>query len=268
MAINLRRILEQMMGPGAADGRGFGSPGGSDGRGHGGPGGMGGATGRSDGGMGALGGIFGGLGGGGTGGGLGDILGRLGAPSTGRQAAAAGGLLGAVLGGGLMRTGGMAVLGLLAHRAYTQWQAQQAGAAPVPPEAEFAQPEAADSVGRPFGLALIRAMVAAGRADGALDAAERERIFAEAERLELSDEERGEIFALLDTPADPRAIAALAATEAQGAELYLASAMAMGTGQSASERAYLGALASALRLPPELRARLDAQLREADGGAA
>lgn len=247
MAINLRNILEQMMGPGAAGP----TPGARPGEAPPGSGSLG---------TGPMGNMFGGS--------LGDMLGRIRPPATGGQAAAAGGLLGAVLGGGLARTGGMALLGLLAHRAYSQWQAQQAGAAQTPAETEFAQPDAADSAGKPFGLSLIRAMVAAARADGALDAGERERIFAEAERLDLSDEEKGEIFGILDTPADPRAVAALAATPAQGAELYLASAMAMGTTHNASERAYLGALASALRLPPELRAQLDTQLREAAGEGA
>lgn len=240
MAINLRNILEQMMGPGAT-GQSGQRPGEAAGPG-------------------PMGNMFGGS--------LGDMLGRIRPPATGGQAAAAGGLLGAVLGGGLARTGGMALLGLLAHRAYSQWQAQQAGAVQTPAQEDFAQPEAADSAGQPFGLSLIRAMVAAARADGMLDAGERERIFAEAERLDLSDEEKGEIFGILDTPADPRAVAALAATAAQGAELYLASAMAMGATHNASERAYLGALASALRLPPELRAQLDAQLREATGEGA
>lgn len=120
MAINLRNILEQMMGPGAA------GPAGS-------------RPGETPSGAGPMGSMFGGP--------LGDMLGRIRPPATGGQAAAAGGLLGAVLGGGLARTGGMALLGLLAHRAYSQWQTQQAGAAPAPAEADFARPDAADSAG-------------------------------------------------------------------------------------------------------------------------
>jgi uncharacterized membrane protein YebE (DUF533 family) len=293
MAINLRNILDQLMGAGgdarsgtqdgphgtsgagpqSASGAGpqgapgagpQGAPGAGPMGGAFGGSGLGGLFGSSGGlfGSGGLGQMFGnrpGASGGAGGGSLRDILGR----ATGGQAAAAGGLLGAVLGGGLFRTGGMALVGLLAHRAYAQWQAQQAGATAMPADDQFAQPEAADSQGKPFGLSIIRAMVAAARADGALDNEERERIFAEAERLDLSAEEKAEVFGVLDTPPDPRAIAALAATEAQKAELYLASAMAMGEVHSASERTYLGALAGALRLPPELRARLDAQLREA-----
>jgi uncharacterized membrane protein YebE (DUF533 family) len=184
------------------------------------------------------------------------------------QAAAAGGLLGSMLGGrgggGLVRVGGMALLGLLAHRAYSQWKDQPgAPSGGVPAPDEFAQPTAADGDGKPFGLSIIRAMVAAARADGTLDAQEHERIFAEAERLSLSDEEKGEIFRVLDTAPDPAAIARLAVTDAQKAEIYLASTLAMGRADTPSERAYLSALSAALRLPPELRAQLDGQAREA-----
>jgi uncharacterized membrane protein YebE (DUF533 family) len=157
----------------------------------------------------------------------------------------------------------MALLGLLAHRAYGQWKEQQASDPAVPPVDDFARPDAADSEGKPFGLSVIRAMVAAARADGQLDAQEHERIFAEAERMALSEEEKGEIFGVLGTAPDPAAIARLAATDAQKAEIYLASAMVLGGPDSASERAYLSALAGALKLSPEFRVQLDGQLKEA-----
>ncbi len=105
-------------------------------------------------------------------------------------------------------------------------------------------------------------MVAAARADGVIDAAEHERIFAEAETLELDPAEKAEMFAILRTEADPSQIAALAGTEAQRAELYLVSAMVIGA-QNSAERAYLDALAHRLGLDRGLRATLDAQVREA-----
>jgi uncharacterized membrane protein YebE (DUF533 family) len=198
-------------------------------------------------------------------GGLDDLLsGPLGA-------AAAGGLLGMLLGGRrgggrLMRVGGMAMLGLLAHRAYEQWKAQHADAAgagaATPAPGEFARAGAPDGYGKPFGLSLVRAMVAAARADGQLDAREHERIFEAAEKLDLSPAEKGEMFGILQTEPDPAMIAALASTEAQKAELYLASAMITGA-DTASERVYLAALAHHLGLAPGLRATLDAQVREA-----
>lgn len=201
-------------------------------------------------------------GGGGT---LGAVLQRIRPPmGNAAGAAAAGGLLGSLLGGrgggGLLRMGGMAVVGLLAHRAYEQWKAQQGGAAPE--ARDFARPEAETTSGRPFGLALVQAMMAAARADGTMDAAERERIFAEAERLNLDAGEKAEMFRILEVSADPETVARLAETEAQKAELYTASALIIGEA-GAAERAYLEALAGALNLPPGLVQRLDAELREA-----
>ena len=181
-------------------------------------------------------------------------------------AAAAGGLLGSLLGGrgggGLLRTGGMAVIGLLAHRAYETWKTQQSGQPAAPASEEFAQPAAKAGGEQPFGLVLVRAMVAAARADGTLDASERDRIFDEAERLQLDPGEKAEMFRILETSADPQAIARLAVTDAQKAEIYTASALIIGTPGSA-ERAYLEALAGALDLPNGLRARLDAEVQEA-----
>lgn len=214
---------------------------------------------------GGLGSLLSGLGG--SGGSLGDILGRLRPPmGNAAGAAAAGGLLGSLLGGrgggGLLRMGGMAVVGVLAHRAYEQWKAQQPGHAATPAANEFAQAGAKGGTDQPFVLALVRAMVAAARADGTLDPQERERIFAEAERMSLDAGDKAEMFRILETQADPEMIARLAVTDAQKAELYTASALIIGQA-GAAERAYLEALAGALLLPEGLRSKLDAQVREA-----
>jgi uncharacterized membrane protein YebE (DUF533 family) len=221
---------------------------------------------------------------GGMGGGLGDLLGGLARGGGGGLggmvrppmgggigSAAAGGLLGSMLGGGrggggLLRMGGMGLLGLLAYRAYQQHMEQQgaqaSGKAAVPATDEFARAEAPARDGQPFGLAVVKAMIAAAKSDGILDEQERERIFGEAERLDLEAHEKGLVFEALRTEPDPQAIAASAQTEAQRAELYLASCMVIGAASS-SERAYLDALAHHLGLAPGLRASLDQQAREA-----
>lgn len=185
-------------------------------------------------------------------------------------AAAAGGLLGSILGGrngsGLIRMGGLAILGALAHRAYKDWQAKQGvpGAAPVPAPAA---PEAPAADSHPLGLALIRAMIAAAKADGVLDGAERERIFAEVDRLDLPDAEKGFVFSAMREEADPRAIAALAKDEGQKAQIYLASRL-VSEPDTAAERAWLEALAHELRLPAGLKQQLDQQAKDAVAAAA
>lgn len=247
--MDFQRIITELLGQGAA-------PGGTA------PGGQ--ARGPQTGAAGGFGSLLSGLGGGGS---LSDIVGRLRPPMGGAAgAAAAGGLLGSLLGGrgggGLLRMGGMAVVGLLAHRAYEQWKAQQPGQPATPAAGEFVQAGNPDAAAQPFVLALVQAMAAAAHADGTLDPQERERIFTEAERMNLAAEDKAEIFRILNTQSDPEAIALLANTDAQRAELYTASGLIIGEA-GAAERAYLDALAGALELPEGLRHRLDAQLREA-----
>lgn len=193
------------------------------------------------------------------------------------RGAAAGGLLGLLLGGKGMRKmaggalgyGGAAALGALALKAYQDYQK---GRAPTPPTLtpeQFAalSPEALPHArpatdGGPFQLVLIRAMVAAAKADGHVDAAEQQRLFAEVERLGLDAEAKAFVFDLLTQPADLGRISSAVATPEQGAEVYLASRLAIDPDVPA-ERAYLDALASRLRLPPGLREQLDAQAGQA-----
>ena len=298
------RIFDQLTGnrggglAGSLDALGGGSPSGSRGGGI-----FGGADdGRTGGGLGGggLGDLMSG-GGGAPGGGLGGLLGGLlggGAPSGGLGGAGGGmgglggmlgagmggGLLGAILGGrssrtggggsGLMRMGGAAVLTALAARAFKAWQAQQAEAtagrgAATPVHLPAPQPTegtvAADD--HPFGLAVVRAMIAAAKADGSIDGGERERIFAEVEKLDLESEEKGFVFQALEERSDPTAIARLATNDSQKAELYLASRL-VATPDTSSERAWLDALAHALNMPAGLRQSLDAQAKEAEAAVA
>jgi uncharacterized membrane protein YebE (DUF533 family) len=71
------------------------------------------------------------------------------------------------------------------------------------------------------------------------------------------------VFDLLTKPVDLEGIAKSVSTPEQGAEIYLASRLAIDPDEP-SERVYLDALASRLKLPAELRAHLD---RQASAGA-
>jgi uncharacterized membrane protein YebE (DUF533 family) len=106
-------------------------------------------------------------------------------------------------------------------------------------------------------LVVIRAMVAAAKSDGHIDADEHQRLFSEVERMGLDAEAKAVVFELLSQPVDLNSISAAVATPEQGAEVYLASRLAM-TPDHPAERAYLDALAMRLKLPAELRAHLDA----------
>jgi len=179
--------------------------------------------------------------------------------------AVAGGLLSMLLGGnsrrggGLLGYGGAAALGALALQAYQNYQRQQAGggAARFGDVGTQALPHARPSAdGSPFELTLVRAMVGAAKADGHIDAAEQQRLFAEVERLGLDADAKAYIFDLLTQDVDLYDLARSATTPEQGAEIYLAARLAIDPDQP-SERAYLDALATRLGLPADLRAQLD-----------
>ena len=99
----------------------------------------------------------------------------------------------------------------------------------------------------------------AAKADGHIDATEQQRLFNEVERMELDGEAKAYVFDLLSQNVDIGSIAGSVATPEQGAEVYLASRMAIDPDVPA-ERAYLDALATRLKLPVELRSQLDAQV--------
>jgi uncharacterized membrane protein YebE (DUF533 family) len=183
------------------------------------------------------------------------------------RGAAAGGLLGLLLGGkgGVLGYGGAAAIGALALQAYQKYQQQKGmGVASLTPE-QFANlspdalPHAQPATdGSPFQLVLVRAMVGAAKADGHVDADEQQRLFSEVERLGLDAEAKAFVFDLLSQPVDLASVTNAVATPEQGAEVYLASRMAINPDVPV-ERAYLDALAARLKLPAELRAQLDKQ---------
>jgi uncharacterized membrane protein YebE (DUF533 family) len=188
---------------------------------------------------------------------------------------AAGGVLGLLLGqkkirklaGGALGYGGAAALGALAFRAYQNWQsgrqaveAPAATAADAPAEgSRFAPATGAD--GKPFALALIRAMIAAANADGHIGPDEQKKIFEAANRGGLDSEDKAFVFDALQNPPSTGQIAALAANQEQAAELYFASRIAVDP-DSAEEKAFLRDLARAMKLPDGLAAHLDAQVAQ------
>jgi uncharacterized membrane protein YebE (DUF533 family) len=178
-----------------------------------------------------------------------------------------GGLLGLLLAGKRNRRkrglgfGGAAVLGALAMQAYRTYQASQAGGhAPLRnderPSSRTLPHSLPSKDGSPFELVLVRAMIGAAKADGHIDATEQRHLFAEVERMNLDAESKGFVFDLLTHDIDPATLARAVATQEQAAELYLAARLAIDPDQPA-ERTYLDTLASDLRLPADLRTRLD-----------
>ncbi|WP_085633900.1 MULTISPECIES: tellurite resistance TerB family protein [unclassified Pseudomonas] len=214
-------------------------------------------------GLGGLGGLLGGLLGGGNSAG--------GAPAGGLGGL--GGLLGGLLGGGALsggaqgRSGGtnyaaLASLGMMAFQAYQAWQRSQASAAPQQ------APQTADMLSGPqveeHSHAVLRALIAAAKADGRIDESEKHLISSEIGRHTDDPQLQAWLDAEVAKPLDPAEVAQSAQGDpAMAAEMYLASVMLVDDQQEA-ERNYLDELAAALGIDPDLQVHLEQQ---AKGGA-
>ncbi len=190
-------------------------------------------------------------------GGLGGMLG-----SDFGKGAMSGGALGLLLGSNkatrkLATYGGLAALGVMAYRAYGDYRAQQG--APV-------QPQTVDRLPAPqadiHGEAILRALVAAAKADGHIDARERQVIEGEFARLAPDAEVQQWMKAELDKPLDPAEVARAAGSPEIAAEMYLASLVAADE-QNFMERSYLDELARQLGLDQALKQRLEQEYRDA-----
>ncbi|ANY89082.1 MULTISPECIES: tellurite resistance TerB family protein [Pseudomonas] len=217
-----------------------------------------------------------GKGGAAKGAGLGDLLGGqsgkggLGSLLSGAGGGAlAAGAMGLLLGskkarkygGKVLTYGGLAALGVLAYKAYGNWQARQG-------EAQAHEPRTLDRVpaaqAEQHSQAVLRALVAAAKSDGHIDERERALIEGEFVRLDNDRELQHWLHAELNKPLDPAEVAAAAQTPEMAAEMYLASVM-MVDQENFMERAYLDELARQLRLEPGLRQELEDQVRLAAG---
>ncbi|MEY6431547.1 tellurite resistance TerB family protein [Thioalkalicoccus limnaeus] len=175
---------------------------------------------------------------------------------SGAQIGGLGALAGALLGGGggaargAVGGGAMAVLGTLALTALQNAAASRSGAstAQLAPRAPSTQEVAA--VASDDGERLVlRAMIAAAKADGHIAQDEMQRILGHLKADEVSESERRFVLDEINKPLDVADIAREVRTPAQAAEVYAASLVAIDI-DSDAEREYLRSLSSALGLDP------------------
>jgi len=195
--------------------------------------------------------------------GLGDLTGLLSGAGGGALAAGAIGLLmgskkARNVGGKVITYGGLAALGVVAYKAYSNWQANQPGAAGAQPQTIDRVPAQQAEV---HSQAILKALVAAAKADGHVD--ERERALIEGEFVKLDADQAFQqwLHLELNKPLDPAEVARAAQTPEIAAEMYLASVM-MVDEEHFMEKAYLDELARQLKLDPALRLELEAQVRQ------
>jgi len=174
------------------------------------------------------------------------------------KGAAAGTLLVTLLGTGAgrkltsatLKLGSLAALGSVAYQAYQNWQ-DNTDEAPGTHVSELSGTAAASR-----SLVLLKATIAAAKADGHIDAAEQVRIEQQLSALTL-DRDSQEFFKTeLSKPLDVKDVAAGADSPAAAAEIYLIS-LAVIDNKNPKEAAYLKSLASELKLSEELVAKLE-----------
>ncbi|MDH0304926.1 MULTISPECIES: tellurite resistance TerB family protein [unclassified Pseudomonas] len=163
-------------------------------------------------------------------------------------------------GGKALTYGGLAALGVLAYKAYGNWQARQGMGNQEPQTLDRLPPAQAEQ----HSQAVLRALVAAAKSDGHIDERERALIEGEFTRLDSDRELQHWLHAELNKPLDPAEVARAAQTPEMAAEMYLASVM-MVDQENFMERSYLDELARQLRLDPALRQELESQVRIAAG---
>lgn len=205
---------------------------------------------------------------------LGEGMGKLGSALPGGLAsgAAAGGIMALLIGNKKARKlagkaagyGGAAALGGLAYSAYKNWQQKDVtehhqGNFQPSQHDMIAPPEKQTPIGE---ITLIKAMIAAAKADGHLDPEEQARIFEAVARMDLSAESKGRIFDLLSRDISVPELAEAAWNLEQKSEIYLASCLVIEIDHP-EERRYLDSLAEELDLPEGLPAQLESQATHA-----
>ncbi len=164
------------------------------------------------------------------------------------------------MGGKALKYGALAGVGVLAWKAYQNYQSNnqgQAQPAPVQQGQPLEQLQGADQERR--GLEILQAMIMAARADGHIDANERQLLTQEIERLGPDDELQAWIQQQFDAPLDASALARNADSPQAAREIYVVSAVMIDE-QNPMERAWLEQLAGALKIEPNLAKELEQQV--------
>jgi len=168
--------------------------------------------------------------------------------------------------------GGAALLGGLAYKAFNNWKqnnsqqvASHTGAQHLITKEDRAFNNG--TLSNEFQLTLIKAMIAAAKADGHVNELEQQRIFKAVEQMDLSMENKGVLFDLFQNPISIDELVRGTMNIEQRTELFLASCLVINPDHP-SEQSYLDQLAIALQLPKDLARQLKWQAQEAVSEAA
>lgn len=181
------------------------------------------------------------------------------------------------LAGSTLQMGALAAVGALAYKAWSQYQqgrTQTASAAGGGFSLERLGALAAEQgfIPRPgtgahedLGFLVLRAMIAAAKADGQLDAAEQALISDRLGAATLDPEEQTFLLREFTAPTDIEAVVAAAKTPELAAEVYTASVLVIDE-PTPPEQAYLEELERRLGLDPNLAAGIRQSVRALPAG--
>ncbi len=162
--------------------------------------------------------------------------------------------------GSALKIGSLAAIGGIGWKAYQNWMAQKqvtnqeikdiAEDARIIPVNELSKEQA-----NKRSEILLKAMIAAAKADGHVNAKEMAGITEQITKLKLDGEVADLIQAEIAKPLDIKEIAAMAENQEMAAEIYLVSAVVTDK-ENNMEREYLETLARTMELPDALVAQL------------
>ena len=162
--------------------------------------------------------------------------------------------------GSALKLGSLAAVGGIAWQAYQNWSAKN-DTLTADSEAVAVNQLESDAANE-RSLTLLKAMIAAAKADGHIDDMEMADINQQITALGLSGDTASFVQSEIASPASLEELAALSETQETGAEIYLISSMVINK-ENEMERAYLDALAAALGLPDSLLVELEKAKAEA-----
>ncbi|MEQ1831341.1 MAG: tellurite resistance TerB family protein, partial [Pirellula sp.] len=162
--------------------------------------------------------------------------------------------------GKLLAVGSVAAVGTLAYTAYQKWAQSQGKTTDENSDAPLATLTGVSADKR--SQLILRAMLAAARADGVIDADEQRSLEQQLQRMDGAEDAKEWLRAEMLTPHDVDSIAKQVDSTAAAAEVYLVSKLIIDEA-SPVERAYLQQLEHKLKLDPGLVEQIMAQVRTA-----
>jgi len=158
--------------------------------------------------------------------------------------------------------GGLAALGLVAYKAYSNWQQQQqAGSTAAEPQLRTVDRVPPAEIEQ-HSEAILLSLIGAAKADGHIDDRERQFIDDAISKLTTDTQVQRWFDEQLRRPLEPAEVARAARTPEIAAEMYLASLIVIDQ-ESYMERAYLDELARQMNIAPGLKTELESQARAA-----